>query len=417
MSVVIVGLGYVGLPLSIRAAEVGYDVIGIDSDIRKVEALQQGLSYVEDVSSDRVAAATSFAPRLTYHGFEPHESWDIGIITVPTPVLEMDGTKVPDLSYIEDAARFLGTWLKPGATVILESTTYPGTTEEVVIPILEEYSGLTVSRDFHVGFSPERIDPSNEINTFETTPKIVAGMTFEAQAIIAGFYASLVETIVPVSTPRTAEMAKIFENTFCQVNIALVNELAVVCSKMGLDVNEVLDAAATKGHAFMRFRPGPGVGGHCIPVDPLYLTWKTRQEFGTPFRFAELADEINSGMPHHVVTRADGLLDGLTGKRVLVLGLAYKAGVSDTRESPAHEILGLLSSRGAQVSIADPHVGYFPGPWHRLTEEEAVHRAGEFDLVVLVTNHQDFDYEGLANNARLVLDTRNQMKAGTVVGL
>ena len=419
-NVVVVGLGYVGLPLSVRAAEVGFTVIGVDSDIRKVQALAQGLSYVEDVSSDRVADVTArgaFTPRLTYHGFEPHETWEVGIITVPTPVVIENGTKVPDLSYIKDAARFLGTWMQPGATVVLESTTYPGTTEEVVIPLLEEYSRMREGIDFHVGFSPERIDPSNEINTFTTTPKIVAGTSFEAQAIIAGFYSAVVDTVVPVSTPRTAEMAKIFENTFCQVNIALVNELAVVCSKMGLDVNEVLDAAATKGHAFMRFRPGPGVGGHCIPVDPLYLTWKTRQEFGVPFRFAELADEINSNMPKHVVGRANELLDGLHNKRVLVLGLAYKAGVSDVRESPAIEILRLLDESGAVVSICDPHVGYFPGPWARLGEEEAVQRAGEFDLVVIVTNHQDVDYEALGVNARLVLDTRNQMKTGRVVGL
>ena len=212
-------------------------------------------------------------------------------------------------------------------------------------------------------------------------------------------------------------MAKIFENTFCQVNIALVNELAMICSKMGIDVNEVLDAAATKGHAFMRFRPGPGVGGHCIPVDPMYLTWKTRQEFDTPFRFAELADSINSMMPRHVVDRADAHLNGLANRKVLVLGLAYKSDVSDIRESPAHDIIHLLSERGAHISIADPHVGHFPGSWPRLGADEAVQRSGEFDIVILVTNHQDFDYEGLAYNARLVLDTRNQMKSGTVVGL
>ena len=409
MKAVVVGLGYVGLPLALRAAEAGHDVIGIDSSLRKIQALEARKSYIEDVPDERVADAANFRPRLAMRGLRDTDEWDIAIIAVPTPLFE--NTIDPDLTYVEDAARFLGMWMKPGATVVLESTTYPGTTEEVVGRILEEKSGLRAGVDFHLGFSPERIDPGNKVHTFETTPKLVSGIDMDSLLVIQDFYASLVETVIPVSSPSTAEMAKLVENTFSQINIAFVNELAMICNKLGLDVDEVLDAAATKGHAFMRFRPGPGIGGHCIPVDPMYLASHMKSRHGTPFRFAELAHEINESMPAHVAGRASELLDGtVEGKKIIVFGIAYKPNTSDIRESPSMDVLKTLDALGAEVTVADSHAPNNSARVPHISGQEGVDRAGEFDLAIVTTDHDDVDYEGLYGTARMILDTRNRFK-------
>jgi UDP-N-acetyl-D-glucosamine dehydrogenase len=406
-NVLIVGLGYVGLPIAIRAAEAGHHVIGVDVSQEKVDAVNDGHSYVEDVTEERLHAALASGAFSARHVSEP-VTFDIALITVPTPV---DDLKRPDLSYIVSASEWVAKNIQPGNTVILESTTYPGTTEDVVAHVIREHSGFEPGDDYHLGYSPERINPGDKVNTFQTVPKIVSGVNRDSLALIQGFYDTLVDRTVPVSSPRAAELAKVFENTFAQVNIALVNEMALVCSELGLDVDEVLDAAATKGHAIMRFRPGPGVGGHCIAVDPLYLTWMRRNQNGKAFRFAELADEINCGMPQHVVDRARCILAGnnlsLWEARVLVLGLAYKPGVADTRESPSLEVVRLLKEAGADVVTADPHVGT------QSDADYAAKSAGSFDLVVVATDHSEFDYELIHQNALAILDTRNRYAAGT----
>jgi UDP-N-acetyl-D-glucosamine dehydrogenase len=407
MKVVIIGLGYVGLPIAVRAAEAGHQVIGVDVSPDLVERLSRAQSHVEDVSNGRLGVALSYG--LSVHDAAQErlaEGFDIALITVPTPV---DEHKRPDLSYITSASRWLAERMKGDGTetVVLESTTYPGTTEGVVAPILNDVIG---SGTYLLGYSPERINPGDVVHTFETTPKIVSGLGPKALGVISGFYKTLVREVVPVSNPRAAEMAKIFENTFAQVNIALANELAMVCSEAGLDVDEVLDAAATKGHAFMRFRPGPGVGGHCIAVDPLYLTWMRRQNHGKSFEFADLADKINSGMPDWVVSRCrDILRDGgkrLPDSKILVLGTAYKPDVADVRESPALRVIELLEDHGASVTTIDPHVnGDMPG--------DAAEFADKVDLVILTTNHTVFPYAEIQRRAAAVLDTRNVYAHGT----
>ena len=408
MKAIVLGLGYVGLPLALRAAEVGHDVIGIDSALNKIQALEAKTSYIEDVPNERIANATNFRARLTQRGLRDTDEWDIAVIAVPTPLVA--GTIEPDLRYIEEAARFLGLWMAKGRTVVLESTTYPGTTEEVVGRIIQEKSGLVPGVDFHLGFSPERIDPGNKVHTFENTPKLVSGIDDESLLVIQDFYASLVEHVVPVSNPRTAEMTKLVENSFAQINIAFVNELALVCSKLGLNVDEVLDAAATKGHTFLRFRPGPGVGGHCIPVDPMYLAHHMRERHDTEFRFAELAHEINDSMPGHVVSKASNLLGGVREKDVLVMGIAYKPNTADVRESPSMDVVKLFDELGAHVTVADDLTPNYSDRVPHLSSQEAVERAGEFDIVVIATDHDDVDYEGLYGSAQLILDTRNRYK-------
>jgi nucleotide sugar dehydrogenase len=409
-TVLIVGMGYVGLPIAIRAAEAGHEVIGVDVAEDKINALHNEHSYVEDVSDERLAKVQRSGRFRAYTTkvFDKYPcDFEIALITVPTPV---DGFKRPDLGYIEQAASYIAKHMRGGELVVLESTTYPGTTEDVVAKTIGFVTGMRPEKDYDLGYSPERINPGDTVNTFERIPKIVSGVGHQALTRVEDFYGTLVDTIVPVSSPRAAELAKVFENTFAQVNIALVNEMAVVCSELGLDVDEVLDAAATKGHSIMRFRPGPGVGGHCIAVDPLYLTWMRRNQHGKAFKFAELADSINGKMPTHVTKRAKEILKErgipMWEARILALGVAYKPNVADTRESPALRVVELLRECGADVTISDPHV-YSPED-----AEYAAKAAGSFDLVVILTDHSTFDWGVIHDEAVAILDTRNVYPRG-----
>jgi UDP-N-acetyl-D-glucosamine dehydrogenase len=397
---VVVGQGYVGLPLSMRAVAVGWDVVGVDLDHARVQRLREGRSYVEDVPSEELAAALATGRYLPADDYEHAAGFDIVVITVPTPLREGN----PDLSYIEDSSRSLASCLKPGATVVLESTTYPGTTEELVAPILEEGSGLKAGPDFHLGYSPERIDPGNRTWTFRTTPKVVSGVDEASLAKVQGFFDTVVDRTVPVSSPKEAELSKLLENTFRHVNIALVNELAMFANDLGIDVWEAIDAASTKPFGFMRFTPGPGVGGHCLPIDPSYLSWQVKQALGQSFRFVELANDINDHMPDYVVRRVTALLNeqkkAVNGSRLLLLGLAYKKNTGDARESPAPRVADLLVGMGADVRVADPHV---ESPAMVDVTGEEVRAA---DLVVVLTDHDDFSFDVVAEQAASVLDCR-----------
>jgi UDP-N-acetyl-D-glucosamine dehydrogenase len=401
---VVIGQGYVGLPLSMRAVQVGWEVVGVDLDLARTQRLVHGSSYVEDVTDADLAEALRSGRYLPATGYEACAGFDVAVITVPTPLRE----GVPDLSYIEDAGRSLAEHLSPGSTVILESTTYPGTTEELLAPLLQEGSGLKAGADFHLGYSPERIDPGNTTWTFTTTPKVVSGMDEESLVRVRGFYDSVVEQTVPVSSPREAELSKLLENTFRHVNIALVNELAMFANDLGIDVWEAIDAASTKPFGFMRFTPGPGVGGHCLPIDPSYLSWRVRRALGQSFRFVELANDVNDHMPDYVVRRVGALLNELrkpvNGSRILLLGLAYKKNTGDARESPAPRVAQLLAGMGADVRACDPHVESPPAGIHTvdLTEDEL--RAA--DLVVVLTDHDAFDFDLVANAAHRILDCR-----------
>lgn len=413
--VLVVGLGYVGLPLAVRAAEVGHHVVGIDLDARKIGALQEGTSYIEDVTDERLAGACGSGRFQAIEGWSagaaPHSStagFDIAVIAVPTPLR----ATVPDLSYVEAAGVMIGGVLHAGAAVVLESTTYPGTTEGLLAEVLSRHSGLVAGVDFHLGFSPERIDPGSSAYTLENTPKLVSATTAEGLEVLQRFYDSIVDQTVPVSSPRVAELAKVFENTQAYVNIALVNELAEICHDLDIDVHEMIDAAMTKGHSMARWTPGPGVGGHCLPIDPMYLAWQTRTTLGRPFRFAELADEINTGRPAYVVERAISALNDrglpLKGTEVLVVGVAYKPGVGDLRESPALEIVAALQRYGALVTVTDPHIK----DWEltpKLEIEELSGEVARFPLTIVVTDHPEYDYEKIAFAAPLVLDCRNAM--------
>ncbi len=404
----VVGQGYVGLPLAMRAVEVGYDVVGIDVDETRVKRLVMGESFVEDVASSRLAAALATGRYRPSCSYEDAAGFDVCVISVPTPL--RDG--VPDLTFVESAARSVGRHLRRGATVILESTTYPGTTQEVVGRLLSGVSGLEASRDFHLGFSPERIDPGNRRWKLENTPKIVSGIDAGSLMRVRSFYDDLVEITVPVSSPRTAELAKLLENTFRQVNIALVNELAVVARQLGVDVWETIDAASTKPFGFMRFEPGPGVGGHCLPVDPSYLAWHVKRTLGQSFRFIELANDVNNHMPHYIVRR---LFEGLSrhgkplaGANLLLLGLAYKRDTGDVRESPALTVARQLACLCARIKAVEPfaQIDHIPCeiPLVDLTREEL--RAT--DAVVVLTDHSSFDYLMVEECAPYIFDTRNR---------
>lgn len=415
--VVIVGQGYVGLPVAVRAAEQGYEVVGIDVDHKRVAELQAGRSYVEDVPSSRlqhVLAAGSYSASTDY---TEAADFDFAVITVPTPLRET----LPDLSFIEDSARSLSLFLKPGATVILESTTYPGTTEQLLVPILERGSNLRAGPEFSVGYSPERIDPGNPVYNFVNTPKVVSGIDPASLARVEGFYSSLVDTLVPVASPKEAELTKLLENTFRHVNIALVNELAVFAHQLGIDIWESIRAASTKPFGFMPFTPGPGVGGHCLPVDPSYLSWQVRRQLGQSFRFIELANDVNDHMPHYVVQRLMTLLNATSkavrGSRVVIIGLAYKKDTGDIRESPALKVVALLQELGAVVTAVDDHVE--PHRWPegvqsvKLTDEEI--RA--HDVAVLLTAHSDTDHSPLESTTTPVLDTRHVLRGSLVTSL
>jgi UDP-N-acetyl-D-glucosamine dehydrogenase len=402
--VVVVGQGYVGLPLAMRAVEVGYTVVGLETDENRVAALNAAESYVGDVSSEELAAALASGRYSAASESRACAGFDIAVITVPTPLRE----GVPDLSHIESAAATLGRYVRPGATVILESTTWPGTTDELLGPLIEEVSGLVPGADFSLGYSPERIDPGNAVYTFATTPKVVAGVDAASLEAVRTFYASLVETVVPVSGTREAELTKLLENTFRHVNIALVNELAMFAHDLDIDIWESIDAATTKPFGYMRFTPGPGVGGHCLPIDPSYLSWRVERSLGRSFRFVELANDINKHMPHYVVQRLTLGLNGrhrsVAGSRVLLLGLTYKRNTSDVRESPTLDIVQALVALGAEVRIADPHAQKsfeLPGATRVDATDDEVAAA---DAVVLLVAHDEFDLPAIAARAAYLLD-------------
>jgi nucleotide sugar dehydrogenase len=404
--VIIVGQGYVGLPLAMRAVEAGFDVLGFDLDGQRVADLAAGRSYVEDVPDERVAAALASGRYRATQDLTGVDGFDLAVITVPTPLRE----GLPDLSFIDEAGRRLAPLLRAGATVVLESTTYPGTTEERLGPLLEAGSGLTAGTDFHLGYSPERIDPGNATWTLETTPKVVSGIDAPSLARVQGFYDRIVERTVPVSGTREAELTKLLENTFRHVNIALVNELAMFASDLGIDVWEAIDAASTKPFGYLRFTPGPGVGGHCLPVDPSYLSWQVKRRLGQSFRFVELANDVNDHMPDYVVRRLVVALNedarAVRGSRILLLGVSFKRNVGDWRESPSHRVAELLRQLGADVVAADPHVAVERFPEGVRKVEASAEELAAADAVVLLVDHDAFDQDAIVTHSRYVLDAR-----------
>jgi UDP-N-acetyl-D-glucosamine dehydrogenase len=410
----VVGLGYVGLPLAVEFARAGHTTTGIDLDASKVAAINEGRSYIDDVSTADVSELRAQGRLRATADFNIIRELDTINICVPTPLRK---TKDPDLSFIVAAVEEITPRLRPGMLVILESTTYPGTTEELVLPILER-GGLKGGRDFFLAFSPERIDPANPTFGTHNVPKVVGGLTGECTKLACALYEAAIATTVPVSSTQVAEMVKLLENTFRAVNIGMVNELALMCDRMGIDVWEVVNAAATKPFGFMPFYPGPGLGGHCIPVDPFYLSWKARPS-GFEARFIELAGAVNGAMPNYVVSLVADALNAirlpLNGSRVLIAGVAYKRNLDDIRESPALDLLTLLQERGATLSYSDPHVPKLSGgTWHNGTDMEHVDlsRAPDdhYDCIVVVTDHSRFDYDQLQRAARVVVDTRNAIK-------
>jgi UDP-N-acetyl-D-mannosaminuronic acid dehydrogenase/UDP-N-acetyl-D-glucosamine dehydrogenase len=403
---VVVGQGYVGLPLAMRAVEVGWRVVGVDVDERRAKRLAAGESYIDDIGDDELGAALRSGRYEPASDYGPAAGFDVAVVTVPTPLRE----GAPDLSFVAGAGRSLAPLVRPGTTVVLESTTYPGTTEELFAPLLEEGSGLVAGTDFHLGYSPERIDPGNPRWNLVNTPKVVSGVDEASLAAVRGFFDTVVAGTVPVSSTRTAELTKLLENTFRHVNIALVNELAMFAGELGVDVWEAIDAASTKPFGFMPFTPGPGAGGHCLPIDPSYLSWRVRRSLGRSFRFVELANDINDHMPDHVVRRVTEILNrrgrSVLGSRLLLLGLAYKRNTGDARESPATRVAGLLAELGASVRAADPHVepALLPARVVPVDVDEAELAAA--DLVVVLVDHDAFPRELVTRHARAVLDTR-----------
>jgi UDP-N-acetyl-D-glucosamine dehydrogenase len=402
-TIAIIGAGYVGVPLAEVFGQAGHTILLVEALPERVEMLNRGESYVDDVSSESLRELVD-AGRLKATGdYDELRGADAILIALPTP---LSPQREPDLSILLDSARGISTRLRPGQLVVLESTTYPGTTRERLLPILEE-SGLRAGEDFHLAFSPERVDPGREDWTTKTTPKVVGGLTEECARRALDLYGSAVDSVVEVSSPEAAELTKLLENIFRSVNIALMNELAQLCDRMGLDIWEVVDAAATKPFGYMRFEPGPGLGGHCLPVDPFYLSWKARQ-FDFYTEFIELAGKVNQNMPYFcrsLISQAlnHGAQRSLSGSKVLVLGVSYKADVNDTRESPALKLIELLQTAGAQVAYHDPHVPELPR--HGLSSQPL--EASGYDCVAIVTAHSSIDYERLVGDARLVVDFRN----------
>jgi UDP-N-acetyl-D-glucosamine dehydrogenase len=410
----VVGLGYVGLPLAVELARSGFHATGIDLDDRKVSAIGQGRSYIPDVATADVMAFKEAGKLDATTDFSVVKQLDTINICVPTPLRK---TKDPDMSYIVSAVEAIAKHLHPGMLIVLESTTYPGTTDEVVQPLLEA-TGLKAGVDFFLAFSPERVDPGNPNFQTHNVPKVVGGLTPDCARLAGALYGTAIETIVPVSSTRVAEMVKLLENTFRAVNIGLVNELALMCDKMNIDVWEVVDAAKTKPFGFMAFYPGPGLGGHCIPIDPFYLSWKAKQTGFDP-RFIELAGHINAGMPHYVVDKVGEALNtkrkAINGSKVLVAGIAYKRDIDDMRESPALDVMGLLHAKGALVSYADPFVPALQArEWSGGNDIKAVDLTrgsiAQYDCVVIVTDHKAFDYEAIVAEADIIVDTRNAIK-------
>ncbi len=408
--VYIVGLGYVGLSLAVELAKAGFTVCGIDVDLERVTRLNRGQSYLSDVATETLASLVAEGRLLATTEFDDVEQADALIICVPTPLRK---SKEPDISFIVAALESLLPHLRPGQLVVLESTTFPGTTEEVVLPRLES-RGLIVGADVFLAFSPERVDPGNRRFTTANIPKVVGGVTRSCTELASSLYRHVTVSVFEASSPRVAETAKLLENTFRSVNIALANELAFACRKIGVDPWEVIEAAATKPFGFMPFYPGPGIGGHCIPVDPLYLSWKVRLT-GYEAQFIALADQINRAMPEHVVNLVATALNdrgrAVRGASILVLGVTYKADVNDIRESPALEIIELLGRRGAQITYADPFTPQLALDGLKLSAVEPSGEAlGAADCVLILTSHSCFDYGEIAERASLVVDTRNAMK-------
>lgn len=413
--VVVVGQGYVGLPVALRAADVGFSVVGFDTSVERIKSLAAGVSYIGDVTDDDLHRALEAGYQPTSDA-QDLAGFDVAVISVPTPLRE----GLPDLGYIESAGRDLARHLRPGACVILESTTYPGTTTELLVPILVEGSGLE-AEEFFVGYSPERIDPGNPNYGLINTPKVVSGSTSECLAVVDAFFSALVDVTVPVGSCAEAELVKLLENTFRHVNIALVNELAMFARDLDVDIWRAIDAASTKPFGYMRFTPGPGVGGHCLPIDPSYLAWRVKQHLGHTFRFVELANDINQHMPDHVHARLTSLLNGrkqaLNGSRVLLLGLAYKRGTSDWRESPSVMVAERLAASGADIRFCDPYIPEVnaidlrhPLVPFAPSELEAS------DVVVVLVDHPEFDPDVIGTHAPLVFDTKNIMRGRSFSG-
>ena len=405
----VIGLGYVGLPLAIELCEEGFSVIGYDVSERVVGLLMRGESHIQDVPAAHVAKHVKSGKLIATTDASKLHDADTISIAVPTPLAK---TRDPDMSYVLSAAATIAEHTRPGQLIVLESTTYPGTTRELLQPRLEE-KGLTVGEDVFLAFSPERVDPGNPKYNTKNTPKVVGGITPACNEVASAFYASTIDTVVPVSSPEAAELVKLLENTFRSVNIGLVNEMAIVCERLGVDVWEVIDAAGTKPFGFMKFTPGPGIGGHCIPLDPHYLAWKMRS-LNYKTRFIDLASEVNSAMPDFVVEKVAHALNearkAVNGSRVLVLGIAYKRDIDDMRESPALDVMRLLEARGAEVVYHDPFVAQFREDGHEafsvaLTEAELK----KSDAVVIVTDHTTVDYQFVVDHASLVVDTRNAL--------
>jgi UDP-N-acetyl-D-glucosamine dehydrogenase len=411
----IVGLGYVGLPLAVAFAQEGCEVVAVDVDPRKAQAIEAGESYIEDIPSEvlaqcneRIHASTRYAPLAKA---------DAILVCVPTPLTR---NREPDLGPLLDSAQALAEVLQAGQLVVLESTTYPGTTRERIRPILEE-SGLAAGRDFHLAFSPERVDPGRTDYSLRNTPKVIGGLTEKCAERAEEVYGVVCDELVRVSTPEAAELTKLLENIFRSVNIALVNELAMLTDRMGIDIWEVIDAASTKPYGFMRFEPGPGMGGHCLPVDPFYLSWRAR-EFDMATEFIELAGKVNQQMPYHCVAKIERALNDaglpVKGSRIAILGVSYKPGVGDVRESPALKIITLLRALGAEIRYHDPHVPALSDPPLRCASLEDT--LTDADIVVIVTAHPTIDHEEIATRARLLVDLRGvtrRLDAGRIVRL
>jgi len=408
--VAILGLGYVGLPLAVVFAEAGFRVTGIDPDSRKVDSLKNGISYIPDVKTESIAKLVQSGHLTATIDFSVLQDMAAVSICVPTPLRQ---TGDPDMSFIISAADDLTKYMHKGMVVVLQSTTYPGTTRELLLPKLGTEHGLKVGEDWFLAFSPERVDPGREDYVTKNTPKVIGGITAACGEVATAWYEGAIDVVHRVSSAEAAEMAKLLENTFRMINIGLVNELAIMCERLGVDVWEVIDAAATKPFGFMKFTPGPGLGGHCIPIDPLYLSWKMKS-FNYNARFIELASEINTNMPRYVVTRVMEALNDrgkpLKGSKVLVLGAAYKPDVDDVRESPALDVIGLLQKKGAVVEYHDPyipHIHHEYDGWHLDSIKDVMGSVQEADAVVIVTNHKVYDYEAIVASAKFVFDSRN----------
>ncbi|NTZ20263.1 nucleotide sugar dehydrogenase [Paenibacillus sp. JMULE4] len=408
----VVGLGYVGLPLAVEKAKAGYEVIGFDVQSAKVDMVNEGINYIGDVIDEDLKILVKERKNLrATSDYSFINDVDAVAICVPTP---LDIYQQPDTQYVESSAKEIAKYLKPGMLVVLESTTYPGTTEELVKPILE-LSGLKCGLDFFLAYSPERVDPGNKNYNTKNTPKVVGGVTKECSLVAAAMYRSVLDGEVHiVSNPAVAEMEKIYENTFRNINIALANEMAILCNKMGIDIWEVIDAAKTKPYGFMAFYPGPGLGGHCIPIDPFYLTWKAR-EYNYHTRLIELAGEINNSMPDFVVTRIMHILNEekkpLHGSKILVLGVSYKKDIDDYRESPVLPILEQIREAGGKFEVVDPHIRKFKLKKDVIeTVELTRERLNHADLVLIATDHSNFDYPMIARESNIIFDTRNALK-------